>query len=231
MRMDRNKVYLPLTGRPALALPLATLEASEDVSSIVVVSRVGDDMSLAEVLDLVRPGKVRATVHGGASRHASEQAGLDAVRALRAEGSRVDHILVHDGARPFLTLDLLDRLVRAARRCGGAIPTLALPGTVFAADGAVVRPVPSADLVTVQTPQVFLAEVLLHAFAAARADGFDGVDTAQVVEHYAGAGAPVVVAAVPGDPRNLKITTEADVAVARALAEVFVAGRWTDRSP
>jgi 2-C-methyl-D-erythritol 4-phosphate cytidylyltransferase len=84
--------------------------------------------------------------------------------------------------------------------------------------------------VTVQTPQVFRADALLAAYAAALADGFDGVDTAQVVEHYAARlPAPVAVAAVPGDERNLKVTTPADLDVAERLARLFSAGRWLDR--
>lgn len=230
MGLDGNKVYLPLAGRPALAFPLATLSAAADVAVIVIVARAGDEAAVEDVLAQVRSPKVGAVVPGGVTRHASEQAGLAAVRSLMAAGVEVAHILVHDGARPFVTLDLLAALMTAARRVGGAIPALPLPTTVFVADGACVTPRVAADLVTVQTPQVFRADALLAAYAAALTEGFDGVDTAQVVEHYAAhLPAPVAVAAVPGDERNLKVTTPADIDVAEHLAGLFTAGRWRDR--
>ena len=76
----------------------------------------------------------------------------------------------------------------------------------------------------VQTPQVVATDVLLAAYAAALADGFDGVDTAQVVERYAG----LAVASVRGDVRNIKVTTIEDLPVAEGLAARFRDGAWTD---
>lgn len=225
MRMDGNKVYLPLAGRPALCSPLATLAAAPEVACVVLVARGGDMPAVQEVLDLVAPAKEVVVVPGGATRHLSEQAGLAAVKALMAGGHAFDVVAIHDGARPFLTRSLLSALVAAARTHGGAVPALALAATVFEETDGKVAPRPSADLVTVQTPQVFRVDALLAAYAAALADGFDGVDTAQVLERYT----DLRVAAVPGDERNVKVTNPDDLPLAERLAAVFVDGEWTDR--
>jgi 2-C-methyl-D-erythritol 4-phosphate cytidylyltransferase len=228
MGLDGNKVYLPLGGRAAIELPLATLAASASVGAIVLVVRAGDEGAAGEVVGRAGGGKVRAVVPGGASRHLSERAGLAAVRRLLT-GSRLacSHVAIHDGARPFLTHALLDALVDAARATGGALPVLGFadPLAVEAADGSL-SPVPPGELVRVQTPQVFPLGPLLDAYERAAADGFDGVDTAEVVERYR---PDVACAAVPGDDRNLKVTTPGDLATAEALATVFASGRWTDR--
>lgn len=220
-----NKVYLPLAGRPALAMALATLASSPRVAAIVLVVRAGDENAAARVVDAAGGGKVVAVVPGGVTRHDSEQAGLAAVGAQRSAGATFRHVAIHDGARPFLTHRLLDALIDAAQATGGAIPVLPFTEPMAAVDGHG-RPalMPTHDLVRVQTPQVFATDELLDAYAAARVDGFDGVDTAQVVERYSS----LAVAAVPGDPRNIKVTTAADLPVAEALAARFVDGRWVD---
>ena len=222
MGLDGNKVYLPLGGRPALEWPVGVLAASVRVGAIVLVVRAGDETAAGAVAARAGGGKVAAIAPGGATRHLSEQQGLAVVRGLAA----APYVLIHDGARPFLTHALLDALLDAARGVGGAIPVLPLAGPVAseAPDGAL-RLVDTSDLVRVQTPQVFAVEPLLAAYAAAFADGFDGVDTAQVVERYT---PEVVCAAVPGDARNIKVTTRDDLPLADALAARFDNGRWTD---
>lgn len=225
MGMAGNKVYLPLGGRPALSRPVGVLAACDEVAAIVLVIRPEDEADARAVADAVGAGKVAAVVPGGATRHGSEQAGLAAVQALVDDGLDVELIAIHDGARPFLTAALLGALLDAAREVGGAVPVLGFDEPIVrVVDGGPPEPVDASDLVRVQTPQVFAADVLLAAYGAARSDGFDGVDTAEVVERYA----VLDVAAVPGDPRNLKVTTAADVAVAEDLATLLVDGRWTD---
>lgn len=224
MGMTGNKVYLALDGRPALAGPVARLAACPDVAAIVVVIRPEDEADARAVADGFGAGKVVALVPGGVTRHGSEQAGLAAVQALVDDGAELDLVLIHDGARPFLTTALLEALIAAARRVGGAVPVLHFPQPIASVgeDGELTM-VDTAELVRVQTPQVFAADVLLAAYAAARTDGFDGVDTAEVVERYAA----LDVAAVPGDARNIKVTTAADVALAEELAGLLVDGRWS----
>jgi len=132
-------------------------------------------------------------------------AGLDAVP------DDTEVIVVHDGARPLASAALFRSVVDAvAGGASGAVPGVPLTDTVKRVDddGAVVSTVPRHGLVTVQTPQAFRADVLRRAHAT----GDDATDDAGLVEAQ---GATVRV--VPGDPRNVKVTTPADLDTARAL--------------
>ena len=143
-------------------------------------------------------GDVRSVV-GGATRSASVRNGLEAV----PEDASV--ILVHDGARPFASLDLFDRVIDAVRAgADGAIPGVAVTDTIkrVDADGTIIGTVERADLRAVQTPQAFRSGALRDAYIG----GNDATDDAAVVE---ASGGHVVV--VEGDPENRKITTPADL--------------------
>jgi 2-C-methyl-D-erythritol 4-phosphate cytidylyltransferase len=152
------------------------------------------------------PG-VDVVVTGGATRAASVRAGLAGVPAA------AEVIVIHDGARPLASAALFRSVVEAVHAgAAGAVPGLALADTVKRVDhGVVVTTVDREGLVTVQTPQAFRADVLREAHAA----GGDATDDAGLVEAR---GATVRV--VPGDPRNVKVTTPADLDMARALAPV-----------
>lgn len=212
-----SKVYVPLGGRPILTYALDVLHRSEDVDDVVLVIRAGDEADHAAASTLAPGDKVRAVVAGGATRQGSEQAGLDAL----AESDDTDLVLLHDAARPFLTVDLIARLVDAARRTGGgAVPGVPLAGDLVDARGT---PIDVADLIAVQTPQVFPLGVLRRAFRAAAVEGVEGVDTSQTVQ----AVDAVQVAWVDSGPRNLKITHPEDLALAEELLPSWDRGHWT----
>lgn len=143
-------------------------------------------------------GDIRSVV-GGATRSASVRNGLEAV----PEDASV--ILVHDGARPFASLDLFERVIDAVRAgADGAIPGVAVTDTIkrVSADGTITGTVDRANLRAVQTPQAFRSGALRDAYIG----GSDATDDAAVVE---ASGGRVVV--VEGDPENRKITTPADL--------------------
>jgi 2-C-methyl-D-erythritol 4-phosphate cytidylyltransferase len=127
-------------------------------------------------------------------------------------------VLVHDAARPFVTRELLDVVIAAARSGVGAVPAVPVADTLKESDahGAVRRTVPRDGLWRAQTPQGFPRELLARAHAEARAAGVTGTDDAFLVERLGG-----TVRLVPGDPRNLKITTADDLALAELLAGQF----------
>lgn len=226
-----NKVYLPLAGRPTLAWSLHHAAACPDVVALVLVVRPSDRALAADAVDACPGLRLPVTVtDGGATRHASEQRGLAAVAPL-VEAGDVDLVAIHDGARPLADPALIAAVIEAASRSGAALPAVPAPDTVAVAalDGA---PTDSpgdspgdspaalaegADLVAVQTPQVFDAATLVDVFRRSAAEGFEGTDTASIWERYA---APAV-AVVGSSRRNLKITYAADLDVAaRALLTV-----------
>ena len=218
MGADGNKVYLTVGGRPVLAYALAACEAADVVDDVVVVVRAGDEPLAAPLVAAAT--KVRAVVPGGTTRTRSEQAGLAALGRRPAH----DVIAIHDGARPFLTVALLERLVEAARCDGAAIPALPAPPLLRDEGGRLVA-WGDGPLVHVQTPQAFLAGPLLAAYDAAARGGEEGADTAETVARAGGPAARTV----PGDPRNLKVTTPADLPVAEAHAARWRDGVWIDQ--
>lgn len=207
--LGQNKTLVEVAGRPLLRWAVDAF--AQEVDRIVVVARPADREEIAEALG----DAVDAVVDGGATRHASEQAGLAAV-------GDVDVVAIHDGARPVVARDLVQRVLEAAAAGNAVVP--ALPRLVPVAhwgvpDGATVLHdallVDRRRLVGVQTPQAAPAAVLHAAFAAAAHDtGPTPTDTVEPVLRYCD---DVAVVAVLGDPRNVKVTWPTDVARARRL--------------
>lgn len=206
-RFGAPKQYASLAGRSMVQW---AVDAARSVADGVVLvlpaaedSGAGDGAGHVTAADVVTGADV--SVSGGDTRAASVRAGLAAV-PLSAQV-----IVVHDGARPLASPALFGAVVDAVT--GGAdaaVPGLAMADTLKrVVDGVVTATVARDDLVTVQTPQAFRAEVLRAAHDA----GADATDDATLVEAL---GATVRV--VPGDPRNIKVTTAGDLAVAQALA-------------
>ncbi len=149
---------------------------------------------------------VAVTVTGGESRSASVRAGLAAVSA------DAEIVVVHDGARPLASPGLFELVIDTVRAgADAAVPVLEVFDTIKRVDGVeVVETIPRDGLVIVQTPQAFAAAAL----RAAHQGAADATDDAALVER---AGGSVVV--VAGDPRNVKVTTVADLALASTLLE------------
>lgn len=153
-------------------------------------------------------------VPGGSTRHASERQGIEAV----AEEIGDDGLIgIHDGARPFLTVDLWQSCTEAAAALGGAVPTLDA-GPLVRLIGDRFSPLRNG-LCRAQTPQVFRGRELLQAFR--RSTG-DTPDTAEAVLRHGN----LAIAAVPGDSRNIKVTYPTDLDRAARLAESWRSGRW-----
>ncbi len=216
-----NKVYLPLGGRHVLSWSLEAFARTPGVGVLVLVTRARDADLVDEVL---RDGPPRdgdgtrvpvEVVHGGDSRQASELCALRHLTGRIASGA-VDTVLLHDGARPLVTVDTITAVLRAARDDGGAVPGIFADDLVAVSpDGGTVLGRPTGDLVRMQTPQGFAAAPLLDAYERAEREGFVGTDTASCVERFGTAS----VRLVPGDPRNIKITYRHDLVVAeRVLA-------------
>lgn len=208
-----NKVFLPLGDRPVLGHTLQLFESHPGVDRVILVSAPGEeDRCLASVVRVLGLDKVRAVVPGGATRHRSEYLGLLALVGA-IETGEVDVVLIHDAARPFVTPAEIDELVAAARRVGAAILAAPADGDgilLQTDDGRLVDP--PLGIWAAQTPQGFDARIVLDAHRAAEADGFEGTDTASVVERR---GTQVHV--VEGSRRNIKITTREDLRLALGI--------------
>ncbi len=203
---DRPKAFVRLGGRPLLAYSIDLLEDHPAVDRFVLVVPAEWEEPATLLADQLAAGKIVAAVPGGATRALSVKAGLDEV------ADDADTIVVHDAARPFASAELLDRLLAGLADHDGAVPGVPVTDTVKRVrDGRVVETPARAELRSVQTPQAFRAEALRRAFAAPEEEWRDATDCASLVE-----AAGLAVAAVAGEPGNVKITTAADLAQAEA---------------
>jgi 2-C-methyl-D-erythritol 4-phosphate cytidylyltransferase len=198
------KQYLRLRGVPILRWAVQPFLDHPGVHEVVVVLPPAD---AGEPPEWLRSLPVHV-VAGGAERSDSVWNGL---QALPGEDGLV---LVHDGARPFVTHELIDRVIRAAP-AGGAIPGLRATDTLKQVDaaGRVVATLDRDRVFGAQTPQGFPLGLLLRAYRTAREEGWPSTDDATLFERL---GAEVRV--VEGSPENLKITRPVDLAVAELLA-------------
>ncbi len=210
------KQYLPLAGLPLLAWTLKALAASGRVDCTILAVAAGQEARCrGEILE-PHGLTVDQVLPGGADRQASVYAGLSRVPA------DTDLVLVHDGARPLVTPEIIRAAIEAAGADGAAVVAIPVTDTIKAADAErrVAETLPRGRLWAAQTPQVFRAVWLREAHAKALADGFRGTDDSVLVERR---GYPVRL--VPGSPENLKVTTTADL----ARAEQILRGRLTGK--
>ena len=224
VQREVNKVFLPLGDREMLGYSLATMDASPLIDEIVLVVREQDRDLAERMLDATPVSKVSSIVGGGETRHQSEWRGLEAL-AERIDDATIDVIVIHDGARPFMTARLLDETISAARRSGGGVPGLPIEGPVYerSNDNSSVG-LPSQHLRRMQTPQAFRAGPLLAAYRLAGREGREGVDTAATAAHSS----DLAIEVVSGDTRNIKVTFVEDIFRAEEYASAFQDGMWTD---
>ena len=221
MQKEINKVYLPISNRDMLEFSIETMDRSPFVERIVLVVRDEDRPNAEVLIAETMPSKLTHVVTGGSTRHESEEAGL-AQLAGSIEVGGIDLIVIHDGARPFMTLDLLEAVIVAARESGGAIPGLEVEEPLFRRHDGAVELLEQTSLRRVQTPQAFRALPLLEAYRLAREAGFQGVDTAETIERFS----DLSITVVPGEPHNIKVTFVADFFAAEGYALQWEKGRW-----
>jgi 2-C-methyl-D-erythritol 4-phosphate cytidylyltransferase len=211
----RNKVFLPLAGRRIVTWSLELFGKLSGTGRLVLVVRDEDRGLAGEILDRELPGVPVDLVTGGQSRHESEYRALLHLADEIRDGE-IDIVLVHDAARPLAPVPMMEEVLAAAIRSGGAIPGLPLEDAVGVDKTGRPSHVGHTDMVRVQTPQAFRSGPLLAAYQAAAADGFTGTDTAACVERYGG----VPVQVVSGDPRNIKVTYADDLVTAELILAI-----------
>ena len=202
-----DKVMAPLGGEPMIVRTVRAFQDCDAIREIVVVTRE----------DLIRPitsllssmDKVIAVVAGGASRQESVHLGLNTL------SKKVQLAAIHDGARPLVSYEVIDRTVRAANTYGAAAPAIPVKDTIKRVQGGVVTDTPDrASLRAVQTPQVFDFDLLRGALKKAKEEEAQVTDDCSAVERMG-----FCVKIVEGDERNIKVTTPMDLKIAEMLLE------------
>jgi 2-C-methyl-D-erythritol 4-phosphate cytidylyltransferase len=202
-----DKVMAELGGEPMVVRTVRTFEECDAIKEIVIVTRQDLIVPIMSLCAGFR--KVTAVVAGGRERSASVNAGLNAL------SSKVKLVAVHDGARPLITWQVIDRVVRAANSYGAAAPAVPVKDTIKTVQGGVVMETPDRNMLqAVQTPQVFDFDILRGALKKADEDGLQLTDDCSAVEHLG-----IRVKIVEGHEHNLKVTTQTDLAIARMIVE------------
>ena len=202
-----DKVMAELGGEPMIKRTVRQFQDCDAISEIVIVTR--EDLILPITGLCKEMPKVTAVVAGGKSRQESVHLGLNAL------SDKVKLAAIHDGARPLITWQVIDRAVRAANTYGAAAPAIAVKDTIKVVQGGIVKETPDrASLQAVQTPQVFDFDLLRGALKKAEQDGAQVTDDCSAVERLG-----MSVKIVEGDERNIRVTTPMDLKIAEMLLE------------
>ncbi len=214
-----DKLALEIGGRSVLRHSLEVVDRSPLVGGAVVVAHETKITDISESIANSGFSMPIRVVSGGARRQDSVRNGIEELDRAQIES---EFIAVHDAARPFVTEDMLERGLAAARHVGAAIPVVPLKDTIKRVEHGIVVDTPDREsMFSVQTPQVFRAEILRAAHQTVEADV---TDDASMVEVAGG-----LVATFEGAYENIKITTPSDIAIARAIA-AGSPGDWTYQS-
>lgn len=211
-----NKVLLPLCGEPVIRHAVRAFCEADEIDGVVVVASADETEQMRAALCGLE--KVCAIVPGGSTRQESVKNGLDAL----PKEARI--ALVHDGARPLISRELIARCIRQTEDCGSAVVCTPVTDTVkVEKDGCVVRTLDRSLLRAVQTPQCFFAGELKAAYEAAARDGVSVTDDASVMEH---AGHSVHL--LESSEVNFKLTTPEDL---RRAEDIIGERKFMQRLP
>ena len=193
------KQFQPLAGKPLLLHVVERFLVDDAVDRVVV--------PVAEILLESVSSSARVTfIAGGETRQQS------VIRGVAAAGD-AELIAVHDAARPLFSSAIFRAVVDAARATGAALPVIPVTDTIHVMndDATVASTLDRTTLGAAQTPQCFRAELLREILERAQREGIEGTDEAGLAARFG-----YRVQAVPGDPRNLKITVPEDLAIAES---------------
>ena len=211
MGTDVPKQFLALGGIPILVRTVGRFLAFSDIRCIVIVLPADHLTAAEQLLQNHFPFDQYQRllfVAGGKTRQESVLAGLNGLPP------ETGIVLVHDGARPFVSGRSIEQCLREAARCGAAIVAIPVRDTIkrVSAAGEILGTVDRSELWQAQTPQAAATDLLRRAYEYARSDGFEGTDEASLLEH---AGIPVRV--IVGSEENLKITRPDDLQLAATI--------------
>ncbi len=205
-----NKILANIAGQPVIKRTISAFDKNPKIKNIVVVTRKDMIADIQNILQSSEFSKVTNIIEGGKCREESVKIGLETLKAEKG----IKSVLIHDGARPFVNTEVINRVITATEEFSSAIPAVPVKDTIKEVGkiGKVEKTVDREKLVNIQTPQGFKLEVLDLAFekAGEKLDKF--TDDSALVEN-----AGLDVYTVMGDYSNIKITTPEDLVFALAL--------------
>jgi len=209
MKSDMPKQYLTVGDSPILTHTLRRFESAAVIGSVILVVPGGDiDHVRENIVEKYGINKVRRIIAGGRQRQDSVCRGLGVLR------DDTEIVVIHDGVRPFVTAECIEKTVTEAEKWGAVVTGIRLTDTLkrVSEDGAVDGTLDRSDLWCAQTPQVFRKEIILRAYDRAGEEGFYGTDDAVLVERIG-----VKVVMLNGSRENIKITEDEDLPFAEFM--------------
>lgn len=212
-----SKQYLELAGKPILVHTLLAFERSSLIDEVLLVVGAEDLDRCQTFIDRYELSKLRQIIAGGRERQHSVRLGL---QTLADSSESTEFVLIHDGVRPFVDDELLERIMHAltvGQRAAlvAAIPVKDTIKTVEPTECTIGQTLDRERLWAIQTPQAFRMSLIMEAHLQAEREQYLGTDDAVLAER---AGEPVYI--VPGDDLNIKVTTPADLLLAEAILHV-----------
>ena len=209
MQAGHNKQFIEICGQSILTHTLTVFAQIPEIAKIVLVVRAGEEDTCQNMIPEIAENKTVLAI-GGKERQDSVHNGI---RAITWE---CEYILIHDGARPLVTEEVIRRTLLAAQNSGAAICAVPVKDTIKQADsdGNVLATIPRESLWAAQTPQVFRADLIRRAYENAYVHNHYGTDDASLVEYL---GEKIKI--VTGDYENIKITTPEDIPTAEQILQ------------
>ena len=209
MQAGHNKQFIEICGQSVLTHTLTVFAQIPEIAKIVLVVRAGEEDTCRNMIPEIAENKTVLAI-GGKERQDSVHNGI---RAITWE---CEYILIHDGARPLVTEEVIRRTLLAAQNSGAAICAVPVKDTIKQADsdGNVLATIPRESLWAAQTPQVFQADLIRRAYENAYVHNHYGTDDASLVEYL---GEKIKI--VTGDYENIKITTLEDIPTAEQILQ------------
>ena len=200
-----NKLFASLRGKPLLAWSMDTCQGYSLVQQIVLVLN-DKDLARGQKLKEERDWSKATLCPGGARRQDSVKEGLKQMRDCNL-------VMIHDGARPFLTLDLIEDGLKIVEEIGAAVAAVPVKDTIkLAADGELIGETLRRDrLWAAQTPQIFSFDMITKAYEKLATEVTDDAAAVERLGHK--------VQLYMGDYKNIKVTTTEDLALARIIAK------------
>ncbi len=202
-----NKILLPLGDRLVIGVTMQAFQKCESVSEIIIVAREADIPAIRAEAEAAGITKLKECTTGGDTRQAS------VINGVRCISKGTELIAVHDGARPLVKPEHIERTIKDASVFGGATLGVPVKDTIkTVSDGLITDTPPRKYLYITQTPQVFRRDLYFEGIDFALEHGLDFTDDCQLVEAIGGK-----VAMTTGDYTNIKITTPEDIKLAEVM--------------
>lgn len=209
----KNKAFLMLRDKPVLYYSVLPFEKSDLVDEIILAVSKEKVNSAKKIVDKYGFKKVKKVVAGGYERQDSVHNALESI-------AEAGYVLIHDAARPLVSEELIQDVMKAAQKFGAAVPACPVADTIKRGKKFVEETLARESLWIVQTPQAFTYEMVKKAYETARRNRYCGTDDSSLIERFG-----YEIKIVEGYPENIKITTPSDLIISEALLKKGLATR------